>query len=460
MGKLLFLFIFSILFVNCKNAETTQLLDLDFIEKFPQKVIITKYSKNYVDHHDTININNESERKLALSIERPQYLYIQVQGKVLQIYLEPHEDLKVSKLNDQYTFEGSNRHENSYLQEILNNQDLKNKEWNYNNSFKDFKDEVDQYFKSKEQILALNVDKRDNEHFYNLQLTEDKALKNSAYLSYINNEGKSDKDSLFNQYFDKTLLEFPKLEPYLDAFYSKMGVEYFLKRKYGEQLKEIRKEKEFYILREDIISEYFPQPIKSMLIYNDLKYYPLEFDYLSDSLNMVTPIDIFNKYEAHLSDEAFSTLVQSYELTLKKKESYKQGTSVPKFSLKDQSLNAFQLNLKGYDRMVLLDVWASWCKPCIVKFPEVRDLENQYTDKLAVISISIDQDINKFKEAVKNLDPPGKLKLYAVNGFQSSLADFFQIRAIPRYILIDNNGKIVNANISLPELKKYLQGDY
>ena len=260
-------------------------------------------------------------------------------------------------------------------------------------------------------------------------------------------------------------MEFPKLEPYLDAtylkaFYSKMGVEYFLKRKYGEQLKEIRKEKEFYILREDIISEYFPQPIKSMLIYNDLKYYPLEFDYLSDSLNMVTPIDIFNKYEAHLSDEAFSTLVQSYELTLKKKESYKQGTSVPKFSLKDQSLNAFQLNLKGYDRMVLLDVWASWCKPCIVKFPEVRDLENQYTDKLAVISISIDQDINKFKEAVKNLDPPGKLKLYAVNGFQSSLADFFQIRAIPRYILIDNNGKIVNANISLPELKKYLQGDY
>ncbi|MCX2678778.1 TlpA disulfide reductase family protein [Galbibacter sp. EGI 63066] len=454
--------IFIIFLFSCKREGGSEFVELNFVKEFPQQVIITRFSENFVDYNDTILINNPDERKITLSIDRPQYLYLQLQGKVLQLYVQPSEHLKISKENDIYVYEGTSERENEFMQEVLSNADLKSKEWNYKNSFNDFKNQVDEYFRAKDKLLTDYISEKENKHFYNLQLIESKALKNTVYLDYINRNGNSKKDSLFFQYLDKDLINFQTIEPYLESsflksFYRKMGVEYFLKKKYREKLNEVRKEQELYILRENIISEYFPQPIKSMLIYNDLKYYPLEFDHFPDSLNLTPPKEMFNQYKSALNEEAYNKLIKIYDLAENKKKSYERGADVPEFTFKDHLSNDFNLEVNKLDKMILLDIWASWCKPCIVKFPEVKSLENKYKDQLTVVSLSIDEDITNFKESIEKLDVPGSLKLYVPNGFQSSFAEHFQIKAIPRYILIDQNGKILNANVIISDLSKYLE---
>ena len=110
---------------------------------------------------------------------------------------------------------------------------------------------------------------------------------------------------------------------------------------------------------------------------------------------------------------------------------------IPKFTFKDQVSNDFNFDVNKFDKMILLDIWIGWCKPCIVKFPEVKSIENKYKDQLIVVSLTIDEDVKNFKENLEKLDVPGNLKLYVPNGFQSSFAEHFQIKAIPRYILID-----------------------
>ncbi|MGS2764097.1 TlpA family protein disulfide reductase [Sinomicrobium sp. M5D2P9] len=457
------IFFISIIFLSgCKKAEKSECIELDFIKEYPQQVVITRFSENFVDDYDTILINKPDERKINLSIKRPQYLYLQLQGKVLQLYVQPSEHLKISKENNNYVFEGTSKQENGFMEEVLSSADLKSKAWNYNNPFDDFKNQVDDYFKTKDKLLADYITEKENKHFYNLQLTENRAFKNIVYLDYINRKDSSQKDSLFFQYFNKDLIDFQAMKPYLESsflksFYGKMGVEYFLKKKYREKLNAVREEQELYILRANIISEYFPQPIKSMLIYNDLKYYPLEFEYFPDSLNLTPPREMFNKYKAALNEEAYNTLMLQYDLSQNKKKAYAQGAVVPEFTFKDQSWNDFKFDVNNFNKMILLDIWASWCKPCIVKFPEVKALENKYKDQLTVISVSVDEDTTGFKENIKKLDVPGSLKLYVTNGFQSSFAEHFQIKAIPRYIWIDRNGKILNANANLSDVSKYLE---
>ena len=448
---------------SCKKEEKLDFIELDFLEEFPQQVVITRYSEKFVDYNDTILINDPNERKIKLSINRPQYLYIQSNGKVLQVYVQPSEQLKISKENDFYVFNGTSKQENQFIQEALSNADLKSKEWNYENSFDDFKNQVNDYFSARNELLTDYISEKKNKHFYNLQLIENKALKNYVYLDYISrNKNIKKKDSLFFKYFDNDLINFQTTEPYLESsflktFYSKMGVEYFLKKKYGKELNKVRKEQELYILRENIIAEYFPQPIKSMLIYNDLRYYRLEFEYSPDSLNLTPPKDMFNKYKTALTEEAYNTLVSRYNLAESKKKSYEQGTNVPEFIFKDQSSNDFNFDVNKLDKMILLDIWASWCKPCIVKFPTVKSIESKYKNQVTVISLSIDEDITNFKESIEKLDVPGSLKLYVPNGFQSPFAEHFQIKAIPRYILLDQEGKILDPDLNLSDLSKYLE---
>ncbi|MDY7395283.1 TlpA disulfide reductase family protein [Aureibaculum sp. 2210JD6-5] len=461
--KIFNIIIIAVFFLfSCQNEEKSEFIELDFLEEFPQQVVITRYSDNFVDYNDTILINNPSERKIKLSIDRPQYLYLQSQGKVLNLYVQPSENLKISKKNDIYDYEGTSERENEFIQEALLNADLKSKEWNYKSSFDDFKNQVDEYFKTKNKLLTDYITEKKNKHFYNLQLIENKAFKNNVYLDYIIGTRNLKKDSLFFEYFDKDLIAFQKIEPYLESsrlksFLGKMGVEYFLRKKYGKEINKAKKEQELYVLRENIISEYFPQPIKSMLIYDDLKYYPLEFEYFPDSLNLTPPMKMFNKFKTYLNEEAYNTLVLRYNLAESKKKSYERGKNVPKFTFKDQSSNDFHFDVNKLDKMILLDIWASWCKPCIVKFPEVKSIEKKYSEQLTVISLSIDEEITNFKENIEKLDVPGNLKLYVPNGFQSSFAEHFQIKSIPRYILIDNEGKILDADLILSDLRKYIE---
>jgi thiol-disulfide isomerase/thioredoxin len=127
-------------------------------------------------------------------------------------------------------------------------------------------------------------------------------------------------------------------------------------------------------------------------------------------------------------------------------ENFKGG----KTSLKD---------LKG--KYVYIDVWATWCAPCKAEIPFLKTLEKEYEGKnIQFVSISVDKQNahDAWKKMVKEKEMSG-IQLFADNNFESKFIKDYGINSIPRFILIDPNGKIVDADTmrpSNPKIKDFL----
>lgn len=112
-------------------------------------------------------------------------------------------------------------------------------------------------------------------------------------------------------------------------------------------------------------------------------------------------------------------------------------------------------------KYVYVDLWASWCGPCRIEMPYLARLRDKYTEEqLAILSISLDkkEDRDKWLQAIENLrmDWPNWI---VYGGFDSIFSKQYNITAIPRYLLIDPLGRIVNTHAPRPSderLKKLL----
>ncbi len=116
-------------------------------------------------------------------------------------------------------------------------------------------------------------------------------------------------------------------------------------------------------------------------------------------------------------------------------------------------------SLKG--NYVYIDVWATWCGPCLREIPSLKEVEKDYHNKnIKFVSISIDEpkDYKKWKAMVAEKELGG-IQLMADNNWKSKFVEDYAILGIPRFILIDPQGNIVSADAprpSDPALRKTL----
>lgn len=137
------------------------------------------------------------------------------------------------------------------------------------------------------------------------------------------------------------------------------------------------------------------------------------------------------------------------------------STQAPNFDYENHAGGKTSLeSLKG--KYVYIDVWATWCGPCRAEIPSLKALEQSMHDKnieFVSISVDVEKDYEKWKSFVteKSL---GGTQLYADNNWNSDFIKAFGINSIPRFILIDPTGKVVDADAlrpSNPKLKEQLE---
>ncbi len=114
-------------------------------------------------------------------------------------------------------------------------------------------------------------------------------------------------------------------------------------------------------------------------------------------------------------------------------------------------------------KYVYIDVWATWCGPCLREIPALKEFEKEYENKnVQVVSISIDEpkDYEKWK-AMINTKQLGGIQLMADNNWKSQFVVDYAILGIPRFILVDPQGNIVSADAprpSDPKLRETMDG--
>lgn len=103
-------------------------------------------------------------------------------------------------------------------------------------------------------------------------------------------------------------------------------------------------------------------------------------------------------------------------------------------------------------KYVYIDVWATWCGPCRAEIPSLKKVEEAYHGKnIEFVSISIDEmkDHDKWKTFVKEKELGGT-QLMADKNWLSDFIKSFSINSIPRFILIDPAGNVLDADAPRP----------
>lgn len=162
------------------------------------------------------------------------------------------------------------------------------------------------------------------------------------------------------------------------------------------------------------------------------------------------------------NDQMFLRYVESnYEKMHENLLRFAKGTSSPEF-VNYENFNGGTTSLSDLrGKYVYIDVWATWCKPCKDEIPSLKILENDFHGKnIEFVSISVDKlnAYDTWKKMVKDLDLKG-VQLFADNNFESDFITAYGINSIPRFILLDPEGNIVDANASRPsnpELRELL----
>jgi thiol-disulfide isomerase/thioredoxin len=159
-----------------------------------------------------------------------------------------------------------------------------------------------------------------------------------------------------------------------------------------------------------------------------------------------------------MADQQTTQMTNYFNSTYTSNTALAKGTPSPKF----ENYTDFKGGKKSLDsfkgKYVYIDIWATWCGPCIQQIPFLNTLEKEYHKKnIAFVSISTDESRrsggsweaaeNKWKNFVKAKQLTGT-QLWAGQDYDFQQA--YQINSIPRFILIDPQGNIVDANAPRP----------
>ncbi len=121
----------------------------------------------------------------------------------------------------------------------------------------------------------------------------------------------------------------------------------------------------------------------------------------------------------------------------------------PDFSLKEINGKQYTLaDLKG--KYVYMDIWATWCGPCRVQIPFMKQLEENFKDApIHFVSVSVDSESDKpeWERMVKENQMSG-IQLFA--GRENKFGYDYQIQVVPTFIILDKEGNIITPNAPAP----------
>jgi len=166
-------------------------------------------------------------------------------------------------------------------------------------------------------------------------------------------------------------------------------------------------------------------------------------NFFSHDLSATT--DIYDAFALNFPDSKYRPkLSEQYE------EAKRLSKGAPAPDLKGLTLSGQEVVLSDMQgKLIYLDIWATWCGPCIEQFPYSKKLNERYSDDdVAFVYLSIDKVSEDWGNFLKEKDLPDGHHL--IEKESGSTYEAFQIWGIPRYVLIDREGKIISAHAPRP----------
>ena len=108
----------------------------------------------------------------------------------------------------------------------------------------------------------------------------------------------------------------------------------------------------------------------------------------------------------------------------------------------DENVVPFSAILEQHKgQTIFIDVWASWCKDCRKSLPKVKELQQEFPE-MSFIFLSLDKSLDAWKKGIQTYNLKGD-HYFMQSGWKGAMGTFLDLNWIPRYLIVDPEGKIV-----------------
>ena len=442
MKNLSFLFFSLIIIISCNQNEKEKSVIISGIinDTDVRKIQIT----NKTDTVD-IGINNNGNFNDTIFINGG-YYDLAVGDNIYEIYLKPSFQIDIA-IGQTIEFLGIGSNENNYLRDkkILFEK-LKELD-NYKNyaqlEEKPFLNLMDSLLNVKLKLLEKTENKICDEFGFNeknkliYKYRNNKALYEVSRRIVMENKDFHVSPDYYTNLFkginvnDSKLVNLAGYTKFVDSY-----IWQTTKNRIGDD-----NSIDFYFTYMTVLNEKVKNSeIKEKLSYN-IGIYKLN---MTDRLD-----DVYSFIVNNLSNEQDKNKIEKKYITLKKVE---KGAQSPEFEFTDINGNAVSLkDLRG--KIVYIDIWSTGCAPCMAEIPYLKKFEEYcIANNIYLVSINVGDTEEHWKKTV-NEKKLGGIQLHAPNASHNFFKDYL-VRGIPRYILLDEDGKIISSNAKRPSDNK------
>lgn len=320
-------------------------------------------------------------------------------------------------------------------------------------------------FNEKNAIDSETYKKMENQEYFDYE------LKTHASLMKLLNESEIENEKFLENQADKFRFQL------LNNLITKLGEDYFAGKTKGIITQYMDSEIDKIDFKDSVLfasnndyryflSSYFVAgltsgDLKTLELYNEEL---LEMQKKSIVTTLKRGISFYNMdkldvyYQTYVKLAANDKDINRIKGKYERIKTLKKGSPSPSFNYPDSSGKNISLeSLKG--KLVYVDVWATWCGPCKAQIPFLKQLEEKYREEdIAFVSLSIDQlkNISKWKDMIVDKELEG-IQIIADKAWRSKFVTDYVIEGIPRFILIDKDGNLMDPMAPRPAI--YVEGE-
>ena len=145
--------------------------------------------------------------------------------------------------------------------------------------------------------------------------------------------------------------------------------------------------------------------------------------------------------------------VERYRKIYEEQMKVRRGMDIPDITLRTPEGTEVKLS-SLYGKVLYIDIWATWCGPCVKETPFMAELAarfKDYDDRIAFLSISSDDDDDEAKWLAKiSADAPAWPQYRMDESQYKIFSSALGIHAIPRFVILDPAGKLYEADAPRP----------
>jgi thiol-disulfide isomerase/thioredoxin len=445
--KIFYLLVSLLVFAGCNKQKLNEIILVGHLNEIP----LTTVSLSSDDINFTVPVDSDGTFVFKLVSDKPRMYQISLKNN-LNLFLIPGDTIIIDKNGEDYKFSGGQSAVlSNYYQEW-------EKYWNnltgsfderkyYSLEPDEFNETVHLYIDTCSIPLHELIKKIPNINPEFLRLEKERLkywliidLLSYEYETHKTYTGKEPAISeSFHDYMkdvnlnDSSLLQ---LEYYKDFLYS------YVKNVAGNRFqnnKELAKDKytETNFIINFIRDEFKNQRVMDYVLYKVI--YERTKNLQTDDKNL----ESFTKYCRN--DDYTDEVDKIYD----ELQIIMPGKPAPDFTLYDADNKEYTLS-DFKNKYLLIDVWGIYCNPCIREMPKCNELKEKFRDAyINIIQVNIDATKELWLNKSSDLNLRGT-QLIAYNGWQSDFRHAYKIDVIPTFILIDKDGRFVDARTRLP----------